>query len=135
MKKLLLTLMLIVLISGCVAYPTAWFEIGGNDGIGGTTFYVDPTSIRKSGDEAIMWTLISHNSVQNIAGDKFLSQRSQEKYKCNAKQVKMLYYSWHSENMGGGYVVYVKNRPEKHWSPILSKSVSEGLWKFACGKS
>lgn len=128
----IISIILLTLISSCVAYPTAWFEVRGNDGIGRTTFYVDPTSIRKSGDKAIMWTLIDHSSVQKVVGNKFLSQKSQEEYKCNAKQVKMLYYSWHSENMGGG--AFTENRPQMDWAPVAPESMGEVMWKLACGK-
>ena len=72
MKKLLLTLMLSVVSSSAMA---EWVAIGTSaDG----TFYVDPATIRKSGNKVKMWRLIDFNSVQETAGEKYLSQKAQD---------------------------------------------------------
>lgn len=82
-----------------------------------------------------MWSLIDYNLVQKVSADtKFLSQKSQQEYDCKGEQRRTLYFSWHSENMGKGAVIYIDNNPDNNWSPVPPGSTDEILWKFACGK-
>jgi len=129
MKKLLLILMLTVVSSGAMA---EWVEVGGNDNV---TSYADPTTIRKSGNKVKMWILLDFNSTQEsaTAGHKYLSSKSQYEFDCKEEQRKLFYFSWHSENMGGGDTVYIGVEPQKNW-PIPPDSIAETIWKFACGK-
>ena len=107
MKKLLLTLMLAIVSSSAMA---EWVEIGTSDNYE-TIIYADPTTIRKSGNKVNMWVLHDFNSVEENTGVKFLSQKTQVGYDCMEEQEKIFYYSWHSENMGRGDVVYSKISP------------------------
>ncbi len=127
MKKLLLILMLIVSTSAMAE----WVAIATADGI---ISYANPATIRKSGNKVKMWSLIDFNSVQEDAGDKFLSSKSQNEYDCKEERIRTLYFSWHSENMGGGDVVYIDRKPDKNWDPVMPESTGENLWKIACGK-
>jgi len=68
MKKLFLTLMLVVLSSNAMA---EWVEIGATDN---STLYFDSNTIRKSGNKVKMWSLSDFNSVEEVSGDKFLSE-------------------------------------------------------------
>jgi len=130
MKKLLLTLMLAAVSSSAMA---EWVEIGTSDNYE-TIIYADPTTIRKSGYKVSMWVLHDFNSVEEDTGVKFLSQKTQVGYDCMEEQEKILYYSWHSENMGRGDVVWSKNKPNLDWTPVIPESMRKPYWKFACGK-
>ena len=101
---------------------------------GTITVYVDPTTIRKSGNNVKMWRLADFNSVQEDHGDKFLSSKSQHEFDCKEEQKRTLYFSWHSENMGGGDVVYIGDEPQKNWSPVAPNTIGRTIWEFACGK-
>jgi len=128
MKKLLLTLMLAVVSSSAMAQ---WVGIATTHG---SIYYANPSTIRKSGNKVKVWTLIDFNSVQEDSGDKYLSSKSQEEYDCKEEQIRLLYFSWHSENMGKGEVVYTENKLAMVWRPVSPESVGRTMWKFACGK-
>jgi len=128
MKKLLLTLMLSIVSSSAMA---EWVEVDSNEKF---IAYADPITIRKSGNKVKMWGLMDYNSVNEGAGYKYLSSKAQNEFDCKEEQRRTLYFSWHSENMGGGDVVYIGDEPTKNWSPVAPGSVGKNLWKFACGK-
>ena len=131
-------MMLLAVISGCAAYrelpnATVWFEIGVSDN-SGTTFYVDPTSIRKSGDKAKMWSLYNYNSVRDTLGVWSLSSIALNEYDCKKDKVIMRFLSVHSGNMGRGEVVITNmniDAIEVHAPP---GSISKISLKLACGK-
>jgi Surface-adhesin protein E len=127
-KTILMILLLAVVSSNAVA---EWVAIGTGDG---SILYANPNTFRKSGNIIKMWTLTDYNSAREIAGEKFLSEKSQEAYDCKEEQAKMLYFSWHSENMGKGNVVFTANKPQRDWTPVAPDSIGEVSWKFACGK-
>ena len=123
--------MLVVVSSSAMA---EWVEITMTYE-GTITVYVDPATIRKSGNNVKMWRLADFNSVQEVSTDtKFLSQKSQQEYDCKEEQTRTLYFSWHSENMGRGEIVHLDDEPDQNWSPVAPESANEFLWKFACGK-
>ena len=101
----------------------------------GRVYYTNPKTIRKSDNKVKMWSLIDYNLVQAVSADtKFLSQKSQQEYDCKEEKRRTLYFSWHSENMGKGEIVYIDNKLDNNWSPVPPESTDEILWKFACGK-
>lgn len=129
MKKLLLTLVLCLLNNIVMA---EWSAIATATG---RIYYTNPNTIRKSSSKVKMWSLIDYNSAQHVYADtKFLSQKSQQEYDCKEERRRTLYFSWHSENMGKGNVIYTDNKPDNKWSPVPPESTDEILWKFACGK-
>ncbi len=128
MKKLLLIVLLAVVSSSAMA---EWVAIGTADG---TIYYANPNTIRKSGNKVKMWMLFDFNAVRETEGDKYLSSKAQYEYDCKEEQKRILYFSWHSENMGRGDVVYIADEPKKNWRPVAPESISKSLWKIACGK-
>ena len=111
MYRAILVMLLAVVSSSAMA---EWVAIAAADGI---ISYANPATIRKSGNKVKMWSLIDFNSVQEDAGDKFLSSKSQNEYDCKEERIRTLYFSWHSENMGDGDVVYIDRKPDKNWDP------------------
>lgn len=130
MIKIIFSFLLLAVASNNVM--AEWVAVGTAVG---STYYVNPNTIRKSGNKVKMWTLIDYNSTQiGATGDKFLSLKFQEENDCKEEQRRLLYYSFHSENMGRGDVVYIEQKPDKNWKPVPPESMGESLWKFACGK-
>jgi len=128
MKKLLLTLLLAVVSSSAMA---EWVEVGTTNK---STYYANPTTIRKSGNKVKMWSLFDYNSVQEVGDKKFLSLKGQNEYDCKEEKIKVLSFTMHYENMGGGDAVYSNNESDENWEPVSPDSQGENLWKFACGK-
>jgi len=130
MHKAILMMLLTIVSSSAMA---EWVKVGTTNKY---TFYADPDTIRKKGNIVKMWILFDFNSTHEgaTAGHKYLSSKSQDEFDCKEEQRKLLYFSRHSKNMGGGDVAYTCNEPEMNWSPVAPDSVGKDLWKFACGK-
>lgn len=107
-----------------------WVAVNYNDV---SVTYADPATIHKNGNIAEIWALLDFKTVQVIEGAWYISTKAKYKYACMEKQAQMAYFSWHSENMGGGEIVYSDATPG-NWKPIPPGSGSEALWKIACGK-
>jgi len=128
MHTAILMMLLAVVSSSAMA---EWVELATTDI---STFYVEPTTIRKSGNKVKMWVLENFNSVQEFSGDKYLSQKAQDEFDYKEEQRRLLYFTWHSENMGGGHTVYMGSKLKMNCKPVAPDSVARALWKFACGK-
>jgi len=131
-------MMLLAVISSCAAYreipnASAWFEIGVSDD-SGTTFYVDPTLIRKSGDKAEMWSLYNYNNVRDTLGVWSLSSIALNEYDCKKDKVIMRFLSVHSGNMGRGEVALINMNINASEINIPPGSISKISLKLACGK-
>jgi len=95
--------------------------------------YVDLATIRKSGNKVKMWGLNDYKSVQEFAGDKFLSSKIQWEYECKEEQLRQLFFQPFSGYGGRGQPITWHNKP-REWEPVMPGSIDEKLWKFACGK-
>lgn len=124
MKKVVLVL----LFAGSSAYAD-WTHVGASDN---SDVYVDYASIRKNGRLVKLWALIDYKSVNRSAdGKTYLSQRYQEEYDCNQERYKILFYSWHTGNMGTGNTVYSEAHPGE-WRPVPPSSISAIHMSIAC---
>ncbi len=124
MKKLLLTLVLVVMSSSAMA---EWVEAGSYNGYDPIeiTAYADPASIRKVGDIVTMRIMIEYKPVeivevvdgkqQKFVGGIDESEELQAVFDCKEAQSQSISSGW------GG-------------APISPDSIDEGLWKLACGK-
>ncbi len=127
-----IVLMLVLGIAGCTDNP-GWVKIDDRDTI---TVYIDPATIRREENRVRMWSMSDHKTAQVTIGKRHLSQKTQSEFDCKNKRVRLLYFSWHSDNMGNGQIVHVDDYDNKPgpWESVLSGSVGESQWKFVCGK-
>jgi hypothetical protein len=121
-------LLMLLVYSGST--PAEWARVGGNETM---VAYADFSSIRENGNVVKMWTLADFKMAEVSGGKQFLSSKSKVEYDCEKKRRRTLYFSWHSGNMGEGEMVATSSSREK-WAPVLSGTVREALWKFACGE-
>lgn len=128
MKNILLTLTTIMVSSSAIA---GWVPVETSSR--GVTYIDTDTTRRKASNKVKIWELVDYKKSQRKADFKYNSAMYQNLYDCKEERYKLLYSSFHSENMGGGNVVRTNNNPSK-WEPILSGSIVEGLRKFACEK-
>jgi hypothetical protein len=129
MKRVVLPLILAVLSGNAAA---EWVRFGENDRSVG---YAD-TEIRRSGDRVVVSVLFDYKSIQESprTGRRYLSEKGQREIDCRSDRERVLFFTWHAEQMGNGVVVYTGNKPT-NWEPTTSPgSISAILWKFACGK-
>lgn len=107
-----------------------WIKVEGNEFV---TFYIDPSTIRKTDNGATMLTLVDFKTVNNSGGRPHMSTKTQHEYDCTENQWRLLEYSYHSGNMGGGEIVYSEANLGT-WEPVKPGSGTKTRWKLACGK-
>lgn len=95
--------------------------------------YADMATIRRSGSLARMWDLSDAKTGKALVVVKqSRSFKAEREYDCVRQQLRMLYISWHSGNMGEGAILG-SNGTEGNWQPALVGTIGERLWKIACG--
>jgi hypothetical protein len=131
-RAILKVLLLAVVSSNAMAeWGAGWVRVG-NSG-GDMTPYANPATIIRDGDIVKVWYLYDFKNVQEGAGDRYMSSTFQGEYDCKEVKGRVLAYTWYSENMGGGNVIYTETSPA-NWSPVFPGSVEEAVLKYACGK-
>ena len=128
MKRLLLITCL--LLSSVPAYAE-WGEIGTSDN--GATVYADSDTSRRKGDLVTMWTLYDFKAAQTILDKPYFSSRSQDEYDCTKDRHRALATTSFSGNMGSGTVRSSYSIKGK-WEPVPPGTITQALWKVACGK-
>ena len=79
-------------------------------------------------DAGIRNPSISHNG----RGGPLLSTQARSEFDCSQVRSRVLALTDFSGNEGSGKVVY-SNSAEQKWEPVVPGSVSQTLWKVACG--
>jgi len=114
---------------------TGWVKVNGDLAIKGYVVYVDPATIRKTGNRVTMWSLVNNvdPSVPHQMKDKlpYLSYMEKREYDCQEEQTRGLFWSYHSEHMGRGEVVD-SILYDQMWWPIEPGNVGESMLKIAC---
>ena len=129
MKKLLLTLIAVVLLTANVA-SAAWTAVGETDNY---ITYADLATISKSGNMAKVWTLMNFKDRQTLVEGSYHSAKIQYEFDCEEERSRYLSFSWFLGKMGKGEVVYT-NSDVGEWRHLGPDSVDETLWEYACIK-
>lgn len=119
-----------VLIS--VNASAEWVNIGENS----RSMCYANTDIRRSGDIAVFWVMFDYKSIQESqrSGRRYLSEKSQYEIDCKLECARVLFFTWHANQMGDGVVVYTSKKTTT-WEPTSSPGgYGNLLWKFACKK-
>jgi hypothetical protein len=127
MRNTILMMLLSVVSSNAMA---EWIDVGGNDY---STIFADPATIRKVGNYEEMLNLYDTDIAEVVGNISFKSSKSLDEYDCKGKRSRTLAFYWYSGNMGKGKILY-SNTDANNWNPDAPKSISEILWKIACGK-
>lgn len=130
MKRVILFLILVI-FSGSVA--AEWIKV---DKTVGSTMYADKTTISKNEDGSMvtLWRMDDFIRSQVNKGKNRLSLKIQYEYDCKNVQLRVLAFSWYSDQMGEGEIVYSNAEPSPEEMPIMPDSFDEKFWKIACGK-
>ena len=127
-------LMLVAACSGPVA--TEWITVKDRTPTGdGFVTYAAPSTIRKTFTKVKMWSMIDSTVIQGDGLDRpRFSWIDEWEYDCREKTLRPLRFSEYSGKMGTGENVYTQTLPGSQWMSVNPGSVSETLWKLACGK-
>ncbi len=130
MHKAILMLLLVAASSSAMA---EWVKVLTSDI---DTTYAELTTIQREGNTAKMVSLFDYKKVQKTRnGVTYRSIIEPGEYDCKEEKIRVLNFSVHSKNMGGGKVIsseFFSSSDE--WIPLDTDSVDHILWKFACGK-
>ena len=130
MLRRLILVTLLMMLDGGPVYGE-WLEVGSSDNAGGYIVYVDPDTMRRTGNLVTMWVLFDYKTMQKPASLSYLSSRVQKQYDCAEEVDRRLEFTWFSANMSSGNVMYT-NSDEGKWRPVTPGSIGQTLWKAAC---
>ena len=126
-KSLLITLLLL----SCVPAYAEWMPVYEIRQLA-TTIFVDPQTILKEGDRVKISVLYDSKSAQFGRGGPLLSTQARSEFDCSQVRSRVLALTDFSGNEGSGKIVY-SNSAEQKWEPVVPGSVSQTLWRVACG--
>ena len=97
--RVFVLVLLAMLSSGAAAEWVAFGESGSGD----TYFdiYVDPATIRRSGNMVKMWNMHDYKTARVIGGKAHLSVKMQTEYDCEVERVQILYLIHYSGTLNG----------------------------------
>lgn len=135
MRKAILMMLLAVVSRSAAAQWEGWFLPKGNMSEWVVANTNEAITIYADTDMAQMWDLTDFRTGGKVlGGDKrSLSFKKEQEYDCNEQRARILYISWHSENMGAGKIIG-SDRTPGDWRPVLRGTILERLWTTACGK-
>ena len=134
MRFVFLTMLLATFSNQAMA---GWVQVGSNPNFNS---YTDPSTLHKSGIKAMegskakMLSLVDYITPMTQEGKTVASLKAMHEFDCRQEQVRMLYSTWYSGQMGSGVEVAGNFQPE-NWRPIATHSMEEVLWKVACSKN
>ena len=107
MRRVIFTMLLSIVSSSAAAAWEQWFVPKSNlsewvvaNYNEAVTIYADTATVRRAGNMAQMWDLTDFRTGKALSGDKrSLSFRKEQEYDCSGQRARILYISWHSENM------------------------------------
>ena len=135
-------MMLLAVAGSCEAAEWADWLVRGNafgewivvDRKEGFTVYANTGTIRSTNGIATMWGLTDFVPDKGAAPAKgSMSHKIEREYDCNRQQMRTLYVSRHSGNMGEGEVVG-SDPNAGSWQPVMLGTIGDRLWRIACGK-
>lgn len=120
---------LATLMCGAAARAEVWMEAGRSDDY---VAYGDPSSVKRDGDVARMWSMFDYKTPQTgIPGKTFLSTRRQFEYDCRLGKARILTASAYAANQAKGPPL-VTETATRNWQTVAAESVDDALLKFAC---
>ena len=132
MKISVFILLMLVFFSSKTA-QAEWVRIGENSR---SVAYID-TAIHRSRDTTTYWVIFDYKKTQEsaLSGRRYLSEKSQREIECESERDRVIFYTWHTGQMGNGEVVYTGHKPT-NWEPTSSPgSFANGFFNYVCTKN
>ena len=100
----------------------------------GMTTHIDLQTIRLHGNLSQLWTLDDFREAQQSRWSApYRSAKALQEFDCAERQSRIVLMTRYAENMGMGEVVLNADEPDKDWITIPSGSITNLLFKMACG--
>lgn len=112
-----------------------WTAIGVGSGSDPSeyTAYVDFDTITIEDKNGSIWAINDFKVPKSVSGKSIASTKTHIEYMCQQNKKRMLEFSWHSENMGNGEVIFTKNEVDV-WRDFTIDSIDDKRRNIACGK-
>jgi len=122
-------ILILLLATATLGVAAQWRKVG--EGANSTS-YVDPDTVRKSGNQTSMAVLIDFQKPPFDGNNlRYSSLTMQSEYDCTQKQFRVLAIASHTGNMGRGERPYQTSEPSD-WEPVALGTVQKDLWEAAC---
>ncbi len=133
MKRILLAGISALLLNAGVA-SAEWTKIGAaSNAADAFTLYVDLATIQRNGKLVRMWDLQDFKQPQTLGEKKYLSEKTQIEFDCDARKARILAIVDFSGQMGIGEIIY-SDGDASDWTVVAAKTTGEIEWNAACGK-
>jgi hypothetical protein len=107
-----------------------WVSLGDQ---GNAELFVDRSTIVRSGDTVKLWSVNALKTPGSANGVAYVSIKLQDEFDCAGSRMRRVQASAHPQPLGEGPAV-VSEKGSGTWTPVTPQSISEVLWKIACGK-
>jgi hypothetical protein len=121
-------IVVLALASGHAA--AEWVSLGD---VGNAELFVDRSTIARSGDTVTMWSVNALKEPGKANGVAYVSLKRQDEFDCAGSRMRGVQISAHPQPLGEGPAV-VSEKGSGTWTPVTPQTISEALWKIACGK-
>lgn len=95
------------------------------------TYYVDPETVRKSGDLRVASSM-RDLKAPTTGGE--ISRRAIVEYDCKAELQNLLVVSVHSGAGATGSTIFRENYPKKDWQFISPGTIAQLILKYVCAQ-
>lgn len=130
MKKL--PLILILLLSPMLAHAAKWTKVGAGPG---SVFYIDKSSIIKSGNGQKAWSLISYAKEQSTPdGRSYTSVKALHLYSCDERTTTLLSEVFYPDALGKGQTVQTFKYEKFSAEDIIPDSITDVALGVICKK-
>lgn len=109
-----------------------WIFVGENNR---SAAYID-TAIRRTSDIATYWVLFDYKAeqVSQRSGRRYRSEKAQHQINCRQERNRTIFFTWHSDQMGNGVVIYTGENTT-NWEPTSSPgSYGNVFFNYLCSK-
>jgi hypothetical protein len=95
--------------------------------------YTD-SGFKKKGDKVTGWVMFDYKAVQvsPLSGRKYLTEQNQIEVNCETEQKRIIFLSWHADNMGAGKVVYKDTTPTAWETTTAPQSIGSAAYNYFC---
>jgi hypothetical protein len=130
MRRLLATMLLSL---ACSTVHAEWIQLSQSEDEVNTNF-VDPSTIRKSGNVVKLWVMSDYTVIQSFAGSDYLSTVHQDEYDCKNEMGRVIYVSFYKNGKAKGVSFDKVEQPQSKWRPIQPQTMTQSLFNYACSK-